>query len=97
MNDDSSLDIEKEREEIHREQEEKRYENRKKKIIELVTAYYNKFDILQNRRLSELIDKALERYLDTDLTIEEINEQFMEIIVNTIRERDHRRDRGSTP
>ena len=92
MDNNSELEIAKEREEIHREQAEKKYENRKRIITELVTAYYNKFDFLQNKRLSELIDKTLEMFLDTDLTIEEINEKLMNSILNEMRNKKDKKD-----
>ena len=92
MDNNSELEIAKEREEIHREQAEKKYENRKRNITELVTAYYNKFDFLQNKRLSELIDKTLEMFLDTDLTIEEINEKLMNSILNEMRNKKDKKD-----
>jgi len=79
----------KEREEIHREQENRKYENRKRIITELVTAYYNKYDFLQNKRLSDVIDKSLEKFLNTDLTIEQINEQIMDIIINNLKSKDN--------
>lgn len=85
MDNNSELEIAKEREEIHREQEEKKYKNRKRTITELVTAYYNKFDFLQNKRLSELIDNSIDIFLDTDMTIEEINEKIMNSILNEMR------------
>ena len=92
MDNNSELEIAKEREEIHREQAEKKYENRKRNITELVTAYYNKFDILQNKRLSEVIDKSLEAFLDTDMTIEEINEKLMNSILNEMRNKKDKKD-----
>ena len=92
MDNNSELEIAKEREEIHREQEEKKYENRKRNITELVTAYYNKFDFLQNKRLSEVIDKSLEAFLDTDMTIEEINEKLMNSILNEMRNKKDKKD-----
>ena len=92
MDNNSELEIAKEREEIHREQAEKKYENRKRNITELVTAYYNKFDFLQNKRLSELIDKTLEMFLDTDMTMEEINEKIIDSILNGIRNRKENKD-----
>ena len=92
MDNNSELEIAKEREEIHREQEEKKYKNRKRTITELVTAYYNKFEFLQNKRLSELIDKTLEMFLDTDLTIEEINEKLMNSILNEMRNKKDKKD-----
>lgn len=92
MDNNSELEIAKEREEIHREQAEKKYENRKRNITELVTAYYNKFDFLQNKRLSEVIDKSLEAFLDTDMTIEEINEKLMNSILNEMRNKKDKKD-----
>ena len=59
--------------------EEQNLELREKQITALVTAYYNKFDFLQNEMLSVLVDKALNIYLNTDLTIEEINEEIQDL------------------
>ena len=73
--------------------EDNNLEERKEQITALVTAYYNKFDFLQNGQLNGLIDKALDRYLDSDLTIEEINEELMKLIVKRKKEIDLRYDK----
>ena len=57
-------------------------ELRKKQIVSLITAYYNKFDFLQSDKLDDLIKKALDRYLDSDLDIDEVNEELMMIILD---------------
>ena len=55
-------------------------EARRKQITELVTSYYNQFDFLQYESLEVLINKALELFLDSDYSIEEINDKIMEAI-----------------
>ncbi len=72
--------------------DEKKKEVKKEQITALVTAYYNKFDFLQNQNLSELINKSLNKYLDTDLTIEEINDELMQLILIAKKEDDKRHD-----
>ena len=72
--------------------DEKKKEVKKEQITALVTAYYKKFDFLQNQELSELINKALNKYLDSDLTIEEINEELMKIIIEAKKDVDKRHD-----
>ena len=61
---------------------------KEKQITALVTAYYEKFDFLQKGELSVLIDKALNKYLNTDLTLEEINEDMMNRIIDRKRKDD---------
>ena len=72
--------------------DEKKKEVKKEQITALVTAYYKKFDFLQNQELSELINKALNKYLDSDLTIEEINDELMKIIIEAKKDVDKRHD-----
>ena len=61
-------------------------ETRKDQITQLVVAYYNKFDFLQNESLDVLIDKTLDRFLNSTLTIEEINNELIRIIVKRKKE-----------
>ena len=61
---------------------------KEKQITALVTAYYEKFDFLQKGELCVLIDKALNKYLNTDLTLEEINEDMMNRIIDRKRKDD---------
>ena len=65
--------------------EEERKSIRKNRIIDLVVAYYNKFDFLKNRDLNELINKVLDEYLDSDLSIEEINDELIKTILNMLK------------
>lgn len=61
---------------------------KKEQITALVTAYYEKFDFLQKGDLKDLIDKALNKYLNTDLSLEEINEDLMNRIIDKKRQSD---------
>jgi len=61
---------------------------KEKQITALVSAYYEKFDFLQKGDLKDLIDKALNKYLNTDLSLEEINEDLMNRIVDKKRQSD---------
>ena len=63
----------------------KKIEKRKVQITELVTAYYNKFDFLQHSNLNTLINRALDEFLYSDLSIEEINEKIMKLILDSKR------------
>lgn len=65
-------------------------ELREKQIISLITAYYNKFEFLQSYNLDDLIKKGLDRYLDSDLDIDEINEELMKIILDRKKTIDNR-------
>lgn len=65
---------------------------RRQQITLLVTSYYNKLEFLHYEPLNLLIQKALDLFLDTDLTIDEINEKLMEAIVERKRELDQRYD-----
>jgi len=61
---------------------------KEKQITALVSAYYEKFDFLQKGDLKDLIDKALNKYLNTDLSLEEINEDLMNRIIDKKRQND---------
>ena len=67
-------------------------EIRKEQITLLVTSYYDKLEFLHYESLDLLVQKALDLFLDTDLTIDEINEKLMEAIVERKRELDQRYD-----
>ena len=54
---------------------------RKEQIKFLVETYYEKFEFLHDESLEDLCDKAYDKFLDTDLSIEEINEKIIEIIL----------------
>lgn len=56
-------------------------ETRVRQISLLVQTYYNEFKFLQSESLESLVNKALDRYLDTDLSIEQINEEFAKIVL----------------
>lgn len=55
-------------------------EERKKQITELVQKYYYQYDFLQFESILVVLEKAMNRYLNTDLTIEEIDQEMMRII-----------------
>ena len=55
-------------------------EDRKKQITELVKKYYDQNEFLQKEEFSELLEKAINRFLDTELSIEEIEEEIIQII-----------------
>ena len=50
-------------------------------IALLVKSYYDAFDFLHKESLEVLTNKTLDRYLDTNLTIDEINNELADIIV----------------
>ncbi|MBP5678422.1 MAG: hypothetical protein J6X28_01160 [Bacilli bacterium] len=54
---------------------------RQKQITALVEAYYQKFDFLQYESLESFIDKALELFLDSEYSIDEINQKLQDAIV----------------
>ena len=64
--------------------------NKKKERIDsitlLVKAYYDAFDFLHKESLKVLTDKALDKYLDTDLTVDEINDELANVIVKRQKE-----------
>ena len=53
-------------------------ENLKIQITALVESCYARFDFLHNEPLEFLVKKALDAYLDSGLTIEEINDKIMQ-------------------
>jgi len=57
-------------------------EIRRNQITLLVKALYRKFDILHNRSEKELIEKALTKYLNSALSIDEISDDMLDIIAN---------------
>lgn len=61
--------------------DEKR-EIRKEQITLLVKSYYEKFDFLKYEPIALLIDKSLNLFLDSDLTIDDINEKLIEAIMD---------------
>ena len=46
----------------------------------MVQTYYHKFPFLQTESLDSLTNKAIDRYLDCDLSIDQINEEFIRIV-----------------
>lgn len=57
-------------------------EVRREQITSLVKSYYSKLDFLKYEPLNLLIDKALELFLESDLTMDEINEKIIEAIAS---------------
>ena len=55
--------------------ENKLLEIKRNQITLLVQAYYRKFKFLQKSSEKELIEKAINKYLYTDLTIDQINDE----------------------
>ena len=53
---------------------------RTRQITLLVQTYYDKFDFLHNEPVDLLVGKALDTFLDSDLSIDEINEKLVEIV-----------------
>ena len=49
-------------------------EIKKKQILLMVKLYYERLDKLHDRELTQLQEDALEKYLDTDFSIDEIND-----------------------
>ena len=56
-------------------------ESRKKKISLMVKLYYERVPSLQNESLLLLTDKYVNQYLDTEYSIEEINNKIAEDVV----------------
>ena len=55
---------------------------RKEQIALLVRTYYEKLEFLHYEPLDLLLDKSFELFLDSDLTIDEINEKLLEAIAS---------------
>ena len=79
--------------------------NRKDEIIALVENYYHKNKFLQTKPLEVYINKAIDKYLNTDLTIEEIDRKIHELIMEMLRdemmkplkiEEDNKKDKSPT-
>ena len=68
-------------------------EIRRKQIILLVETYYHKFSFLQKEKLDELKQKALDMYLDSNLTIDEINDELLKIIYERGKEHKKKTDK----
>ena len=56
-------------------------EERIRKITILVQAYYDAFEFLRNQSIDTLVAKALDRYLDTNMTINEINDDMAKLVM----------------
>lgn len=67
-------------------------ESRKEFITTLVTKLYDKYDFLRVESLDTLVDKALEKYLDSNLSTEEIEDELFQKIMNRKKEIDFRYD-----
>ena len=61
---------------------EEEREVRREQIVLLVRSYYEKLDFLHYEPLDLLIGKALDLFLDSDLTIDEINEKILEAVAS---------------
>ena len=68
---------------------------RRRQITALITAYYEKHEFLRETPFDILLQKAFDKYLYTDLTIEEINEKLMDEIVRRLRDRIDRYEKDS--
>ncbi len=55
-------------------------EERKKQITELVQKYYYQYEFLQLESFSVVLEKAMNRYFNTNLTIEEIDQDMIKIM-----------------
>ena len=71
---------------------EEQREVRKKQITLLVQSYYERLPFLQYEPLNLLIEKALDLFLDSDLTIDEINDKLLEAIASRKKDLDDRYD-----
>ncbi len=67
-------------------------ELRREQITLLIKSYYNKLDFLHYESFDVLIEKALNLFLDSDLTIDEINEKVLDAIADRKRAIDERYD-----
>ena len=56
-------------------------EEKIRKITLIVQAYYDAFEFLRNQPFESLLQKALDKYLDTDLTIDQINDDIAKFIL----------------
>ena len=56
-------------------------ELRKNKITLMVKLYYNRVPLLQLEPLEAVTKKALDKYLDTDLSIEQINDSIASAVM----------------
>lgn len=56
-------------------------EERKGKIVSLVENYYRQYDFLHYEPLMFLVNKALDRFLETDLSIEQIEKELEKIVL----------------
>lgn len=65
---------------------------KRNQIIVLVQTYYHKFPFLQTESLDSLTNKAIDRYLDCDLSIDQINEEFIRIVKDRREELEKRYD-----
>ena len=65
-------------------------EERKKQIRDLVEKYYMQYSFLQNRSFESLVEIAYNMFLDTDLSIEEIEVKILDIIKDRIEKKESR-------
>lgn len=67
-------------------------ETRKDAITTLVESYYNEYDFLHYEPLSYLIKRSLELFLDSDLSIDQINEELALAVKERKKDIDNRYD-----
>lgn len=65
---------------------------RRDQIALIVHKYYEKFEFLRYEPLELLTEKAIEMFLDTELSIEEINEKILEAVYDRKRDIEDRYD-----
>lgn len=73
---------------------EDKKEARKDQISLLVKTYYDKFDFLKFESLDTLTDKALSLFLDSDLSMDEINDKLIAAVMERKKIFDDRYDEG---
>ncbi len=55
---------------------------RKDQLSIMAKRYYEKFEFLHDKPIDQFIQETLDTYLDSNLTIEEVNEQFMDTLLS---------------
>ena len=60
----------------------KQLNSRREQITSLVKTYYEKFDFIHYDPLDLLIDKSLELFLESDLSIDEVNDKLIEAVMS---------------
>ncbi len=67
-------------------------ESRKEFITTLVTKLYDKYDFLRVDSLDTVVEKTLDKYLDSNLSNDEIEDELFQILINRKKEVDFRYD-----